>query len=97
MALLLQRAYRDRQRRLIVIVVAQEVFDAQGARIGFDRGREFTWADTDPRLYNAQGELRSKRAIVDGLKADIRAQLQAETTQPAPEPIEDYPGTGETV
>jgi hypothetical protein len=97
MAWILQRAYNDRARGLIVLEIAQEIFDAQGARIGWSRGREFSWSNTDPRLYNAQGQLRPKRVIVDGIKAEIRTTLQAEAAAVPPEGPEEYPGAGEVI
>jgi hypothetical protein len=97
MAWILHRAYRDNERRLIVVVAAPEVFASGGVRIGWGRAREFTWSLDDPRLYDGQGALRSKRVIIDGIKAEIRTTLQAEAQAPPPAAIEDYPGTGETI
>jgi hypothetical protein len=96
MSWIVHRAYRDNERRLIVVIVAEEVF-GNGTRIGWGEAREFSWSLDDPRLYTAQGALRSKRVIIDGIKAEIRTTLQAESQVTPPAPIEEYPGQGEAL
>ena len=87
MAWAIDSAYHDKPHGLIVVWVSKD-----GAP-----PRQFTWSDQDPRLYNAQGQLRTKRVIIDGMKADIKAQLLAEQTPPPAPDLEAYPGAGETL
>jgi hypothetical protein len=87
MAWILRQAEWDKTHGIIVI----------WAQHDSDLPRKFSWSDQDPRLFKADGTYRPRRQIVDGLKDDIRAQLQAERNPPPPDIDTAFPGGGEVI
>ena len=73
------------------LLVGREAVDGQ--RGFYDRERRFDWPDSEPIFYNADGSRKAPRQIVNAMKADARAQVEAE-----PDDTETaMPGTGEVL